>query len=338
MSVTFLNEPRIDSKIPEKSILLRNNSKDLIISVCYKNKNLLGDDVLIEYFYEGLISVVVKITNAVEKNNKFVLKIRGGNGSSKEAAVFEYWKSIGAKVPNVYVVGNEGDLSYFIMEFIDGKNLKESSKDGLYSEGEVAEILGRLQADLHSGQLKEDTKIPKDLKDSISNHAETTERNFYKELGLTKLEELDIFPKVWFIGIDKAFKNIIDKEQDEDTNIILGHMDFSSYNIFAGPPQVITDPNPALCLPVVDLAHTLVMAAHTQSILTTYVQDILSAYEKQTGSKVDMDLLKDAFVVEAITKISYWFRVNNTDSKYRLEPYLKALLEEGRFPWELQYN
>lgn len=333
MSVTFLNDPRIDSKIPEKSILLRNNSKDLIISICDKNKNLLGDDVLVEYFYDGLISVVVKITNATVEN-KFVLKIRGGNGSAKEAAVFEYWKSIGARVPNVYVVGNEGELSYFIMEFIEGKNLKESTKDGLYSEGEVAEILGRLQADLHSGQLKGDIEIPKDLKDSIPIHAETTERKFYGELGLSKLEELDIFPKVWFIGIDKAFKNIIEKERDKDVNIVLGHMDFSSYNIFAGPPQVITDPNPALCLSVVDLAHTLVMAAHTQSILPTYVQDILSAYEKQMCSKVDVLLLRDAFVVEAITKISYWFRVNNTDSKYRLEPYLKVLLEEGRFPWE----
>ena len=277
----------------------------------------------------------MKITDVVARKNNFVLKIRGGDNSAKEASVFEYWKSIGARVPNVYVVGNEVGLSYFIMEYIEGKNLKESTKGGVYNDAEVAKILGMLQADLHYGQISSVTKIPKELKDSISIHAETTSRKFYEERELTKLEEMDIFPKEWFVNIDKSFKNIIEKERNEDFNIILGHMDFSSYNIFAGPPQIITDPNPAQCLPVVDLAHTLVMAAHTQSVLPTYVQDILSSYEKQIGSNVDISILRDAFIVEAITKISYWFRVNNKESRNRLEPYLKPLLEEGRFPWEV---
>lgn len=342
MNIIFVNEPRIDDKIPEKSISLRKDSKNLIAAICEKNANLLGDDVSIEYFYEGLISVVAKITDQSSANekldkNKFVLKIRGGDNSAKEASVFEYWRKAGASVPYVYIVGKEGDLSYFIMEFIQGKNLKESAKDGLCTDEDVSEILGKLLADLHTSQLKRGAEMPQELKDSVSSHAQTTYRKFYEELGIARLEEQGVFPKEWFPSIDSAFKNVIEKEKNIVGGLVVGHMDFSSYNLFFGPPPVITDPNPAICLPVVDLAHTLVMAAHAQYGAQAYVEEILEAYEAHvdTNTRVDMTLLKDAFLVEAVTKIEYWLRVSKSESKDKLEPFLRPLIEENRFPWEV---
>lgn len=142
----FLNTCKFNDSISKSEIEFRQDANDLISRIIDGSNIFEGSVFQIEYFQEGVASVVAKVVHGKKLS---VIKITDNLDKSKaEALAFYEWKKIGINVPIVRDEGLVANHYFLVIDFYSEKTLSEKIKNNEIELREVSEYMGKVFADM----------------------------------------------------------------------------------------------------------------------------------------------------------------------------------------------
>lgn len=294
-NITFLNTCLIQKWASDKDKDFRSNANNYIISVINQSSFLLEfNDISVEFYQEGVSSIVAKLI--LSDGGKYVLKTSSRNKILRsEILSLKKWKEVGVIVPNIYEDGDQGQSSYYIMEYFDGLTLKNKIDDSSIDLKDVGQIMGTVLTKMQkvSGFGFGFPFVEKDnqLVGPISSLKD------YLEIEFVNSNKFDViykeFPKIDWTGLAQFHMNYLLKECNESFSI-LGNMDFSPRHFFATKNPTMFDPFPELIPEYFDVAFYLIPERGTSEGTPYSIRrSTLDSYLSING-KINNDLLSSA--------------------------------------------
>lgn len=293
--ITFLNNCLIQDWASAKDKEFRLNANNYINSVINESAFLSElDDISIEFYHEGVSSIVAKLI--LSDGKKYVLKTSSRNKILKSEIIsLKKWKEVGVVVPDIYEEGDIDQHPYYIMDYFDGLTLKNKIDDNSIGLEYVGKIMGETLAKMQkvSGvgfgfpSAGKDTEllgtIPL-LKD-------------YLEFEFVNSNKFDLvckeFPEIEWTNIAKSHMEYLLKEYD-DTFSFLGNMDYSPRHFFATENPTMFDPYPELIPKYFDVAFYLIPERGTSEGNSYSIRkSTLNSYLSING-KINNNLLRSA--------------------------------------------
>lgn len=294
-NITFLNNCSVQDWASSKDKEFRLNANNYISFVINQSSFLSEvNDVSVEFYQEGVSSIVVKLI--LLDGRKYVLKTSSRNKILKSEIIsLKKWKEVEVTVPNIYEEGDQGQSSYYIMDYFDGLTLKNKIDDNSISLQDVGQIMGTALARMQKVSgigfgfpfVEKDNQLVGPillLKD-------------YLEFEFVNSNKFDViykeFPETEWKSIANSHMDNILKE-NIITSSSLGNMDFSPRHFFATKNPTMFDPFPELIPEHFDVAFYLIPEKGTSEGIPYAIRKSTLDFYLLINGKINNALLSSA--------------------------------------------
>ncbi|MFA6602188.1 MAG: aminoglycoside phosphotransferase family protein [Candidatus Shapirobacteria bacterium] len=261
-------------------------------------------------FRDGETSVVYL---ANPESDPFVVKMALGEKKLlAEAEFLKAWNEKGVKTPEIYAAFPATDMlpvSMVVMEYIREKSIHRLIENGGKISPRLVYDLGHTLAIMHlcegegfgeaSGKRGKYETQAEDLNNRILGR----KLDYLRENGLISSEEGSALTVASSILAAGSVSRVT-------------HNDYGLYNLMATEPFTVTDPDPKLGDPLLDLGNCLNIweAGYGESMGST--NEIIQGYSQV--SKIDGKRLAAARAIQASAKIRTWSSKGRTEKVHRI--------------------
>jgi hypothetical protein len=146
----FINECKIDDWMEESEKKLRLGANEVLKQIIDNSKSFNEFFYEIEYFHEGVASVVAKV---LSEKKEFVIKVTNlPEKNVAEALSFREWRKIGINVPVIHEEGVIEGHYFFVMDYFNEGTLLDKVNNGEKDLDWVSDYIGKVFAKMQNAE------------------------------------------------------------------------------------------------------------------------------------------------------------------------------------------
>ena len=316
-SVTLQNQPRLSQHDRDAE---KNEAKLQLIPVIteyIKNHDLFNGQEVNVTFTQQNVSSLVAILESPE--SKFVLKVSLSDKRQGEAEFLKVWENQNVAVPHVTEEGVfDSTYPYMLMEFIDARQLRETTDYEHMIEKETFVDMGKTLHTMHVPEAEGFGPII-DGKASYSEFSEwLTSADLAKKIAYC--QKHDVFTEEHG-SLDSALETLKSFAKKTGKTSYC-HNDFADYNIFDTQPLTVFDPNPSFNNRYIDLGMSIVIAIGHGG-RTEAADQLIRGYFSESDP-INKKVLQAAILLQSHVRSTFW---NQTKKMTEVENIRKYLIQ-----------
>jgi Ser/Thr protein kinase RdoA (MazF antagonist) len=314
-NVTLQNQPRLsqhDRDVEKNEVKLQ--LVPVIEDYIKKHDLFNGQEVSVTFTQQN-VSSLVAILESTER--KFVLKVSLSNKRQGEAEFLKIWEGQNVKVPHVAEEGIfNSTYPYMLMEFIDAKQLRETTDYEHMIGKETFVDMGRTLHTMHIPEAEGFGPVI-DGKASYSEFSEWLKRADLTE-KIAYCQKHDVFTEEHG-SLDSALETLKSFTKKAGKTSYC-HNDFADYNIFDTEPLTVFDPNPSFNNRYIDLGMSIVIAIGHGG-LTEAANQLIKGYFSESDP-INKKALQAAILLQSHVRGTYWHQTKKLIEIENLRKYL----------------
>lgn len=323
----FLNECKISDWMKQSEKDFRLNANKILGDIIDNDELFNGLVFNIEYFLEGVGSVVAKV---VSNEKELVVKITDVlEKTLAEALSFREWKKVGISTPNIYSEGITNDYYFFVIDYFDEETLldkiKNREKDISWIFDYMGEVFVKMQNTKGIGFGLPFYDKNKKIIGPILEIDDYLESEFIKE----KFSVLDEYSKGVILGdiVREKVERLKMKIHGSESELF--SFDFGPRHFFATETPTLFDPDPMLVPKGFGVANLMMPSENKLKDNLRESSAVVSSYVKN-GGFFDIEIVSLSLWLQTYRKAAFLLLLPDEERKERALFMIEYLINEEK--------